>query len=881
MKPKLTTTIACAAAMLTGALWADTEKVDGYTWTYQIKNGKAEITSGIISKRAVEPAPRAAETLVIPSKLGGKPVAAIGDYAFLNCSNMSDVTIPSTVTEISISAFANCSKLRSVKLPDNLVHIYGGAFSGCSALQCVEFGKKMAYIDYKAFENCSRLVAAIFRGNAPTAVSESSFSGVSPACCVYTTKASKGWPEGTPAMWYGLEVLRADYVVTVNVKAAGAADDNAWQGTVSGGGSFAVGKKATLKATPGAGSAFGGWVDNKSGEFLSYSTSYSYTVTGAETDFRALFVSTGFDQMKFEIDQKDIVADADGTVYEVVGVTSPSEPKITFKNLPAGVKFNAAKRVLEGTATKPGIYEVKISATNKSDKNGYASTFLFTVPNLVDPEIKIADHYGEPDNGLIPGAYIIYTIDGAAGCKVTGLPPGLKWTDKAITDKTYGAIPAHSVYGAVTKAYPTAWTAYFTKTVGKVKHTATATFYVDSFRLLNVSADGFGQVKGGGGYPAFAMASLGAKADPGYVFSGWYELDGANQELLSRSAAYKYEVGLSLESTVYGKFITVEEDAKNVSATIITPDLGYALTTDYTYNIKIPCGVLVMWSLKVDALSETKVRFARLPTGLKFTDKEVYDKTIGETIPANTIYGYPTKPQAIPYPVRLTVVTAGKTTKEYNINVDVKERDSWATGTFSGGSSGGQASITIADAGKISGKWIDLGGSTFTLSAGGFSEYDEDAKKYTFSLAVKGSDVPIPARLTQSGVIEFLNGSKADLYPQIAWKTDDPWKTIGPKLAKSAGLTFTEKYGDDQYVFTLKFAADGSVKATCAYTGADGVKASASGSSLFTPTNYPYPDDGPFDGLIHLCLPRKGKFPGWAKRLSVTWTGTGFVFTGS
>ena len=880
MKTKLTTTIACEAAMLTGALWADTEKTGGYTWYYTIENGKAVITRGVISTRAVEPAPRAAETLVIPSKLGGKPVAAIGDYAFLNCSAMSDVTIPSTVTEISISAFANCSKLRSVKLPDNLVHIYGGAFSGCSALQCVEFGKKMAYIDYKAFENCSRLVAAIFRGNAPTSVSESSFSGVSPACCVYTTKASKGWPEGTPAMWYGLEVLRADYVVTVNVKVAGAADDNAWQGTVSGGGSFAVGKKATLKATPGAGSAFGGWVDNKSGEFLSYSTSYSYTVTGAETDFRALFVSTGFDQMKFEIDQEDIVADADGTVYEVVGVTSPSEPKITFKNLPAGVKFNAAKRVLEGKATKPGIYEVKISATNKSDKNGYASTFLFTVPNLVDPEIKIADHYGEPDNGLIPGAYIIYTIDGAAGCKVTGLPPGLKWTDKAITDKTYGAIPAHSVYGAVTKAYPTAWTAYFTKTVGKVKHTATATFYVDSFRLLNVSADGFGQVKGGGGYPAFAMASLGAKADPGYVFSGWYELNGANQELLSRSAAYKYEVGLSLESTVYGRFITVEEDAANVSATILTPDVGYALSEDYVDNIEVMCGVLVKWTLKINALSETKVRFARLPSGLKFTDKEVYDKTIGEIIPANTIYGYPTKPQAIPYPVKLMVVTAGKTTKEYNINVDVKERDSWATGTFSGGSDGaGQASITIANAGKISGKWIDIGGSTFTLSAGGFSEYDEDAKKYTFSLAVQGSDVPIPAQLTQSGVIEFLNASKAEVRPQIGWKKDEPWKTIGPKLAKSQGISSIVADEDTgTFVYAMKFAADGSVKVTCNYTSPAGVKASASGSSLFTPTDSPGSVDGSFGGLVYICLPRKGKFPGWAKCFHITWTGSDFTF---
>ena len=49
--------------------------------------------------------------VTIPATIGGLPVVAIGDYAFLGCTGLTSVTIPSSVTSIWGYAFYGCSGL--------------------------------------------------------------------------------------------------------------------------------------------------------------------------------------------------------------------------------------------------------------------------------------------------------------------------------------------------------------------------------------------------------------------------------------------------------------------------------------------------------------------------------------------------------------------------------------------------------------------------------------------------------------------------------------------------------------------------------------------------------------------------------------------------
>ena len=65
--------------------------------------------------------------LVIPSD-----ITEIKSYAFYNCSSLTSVTIPDSVTSIGGYAFFGCSSLTSVTIPDSVTTIGGSAFNGCT-----------------------------------------------------------------------------------------------------------------------------------------------------------------------------------------------------------------------------------------------------------------------------------------------------------------------------------------------------------------------------------------------------------------------------------------------------------------------------------------------------------------------------------------------------------------------------------------------------------------------------------------------------------------------------------------------------------------------------------------------------------------------------
>lgn len=67
-------------------------------------------------------------------------VAYIGEYAFMNCKNLTDVRLPDGVTEISSYAFAHCIGLKSIFIPDSVTMIDRAAFVACSVLERVYYG---------------------------------------------------------------------------------------------------------------------------------------------------------------------------------------------------------------------------------------------------------------------------------------------------------------------------------------------------------------------------------------------------------------------------------------------------------------------------------------------------------------------------------------------------------------------------------------------------------------------------------------------------------------------------------------------------------------------------------------------------------------------
>ena len=138
MVQKLMLIVSVATLSAALPLAADTETVDGIKWTYTVANGVASIGGGVMSSTAVPT--YTPGTIAIPSELSGCPVTSIGNFAFLNCHNITSVAIPESVTNIGGAAFSYCSSLTSVTIPDNVANIDESAFSRCSGLTNVVIG---------------------------------------------------------------------------------------------------------------------------------------------------------------------------------------------------------------------------------------------------------------------------------------------------------------------------------------------------------------------------------------------------------------------------------------------------------------------------------------------------------------------------------------------------------------------------------------------------------------------------------------------------------------------------------------------------------------------------------------------------------------------
>ncbi len=120
---------------------------EGY-YTYTAYLGNATITGYSGPGGPVE----------IPESLGGYPVVAIGDSAFLG-SSLTSVTIPSSVTSIGGHAFSACLYLNSVTMPNSLTSIGEHAFAGCILLNSMNIPSSVISIGYLSFGSCTSLTA--------------------------------------------------------------------------------------------------------------------------------------------------------------------------------------------------------------------------------------------------------------------------------------------------------------------------------------------------------------------------------------------------------------------------------------------------------------------------------------------------------------------------------------------------------------------------------------------------------------------------------------------------------------------------------------------------------------------------------------------------
>lgn len=104
------------------------------------------------------------EKVYVPSKIKGKTVISIGDYAFWHCTTLKNVVFPKTIKDIGDFAFEGCSEL--IRIENMKVTSIGDcAFRRCEKLTDITISASVTNIGNDAFNQCNGLKRIVVEKN--------------------------------------------------------------------------------------------------------------------------------------------------------------------------------------------------------------------------------------------------------------------------------------------------------------------------------------------------------------------------------------------------------------------------------------------------------------------------------------------------------------------------------------------------------------------------------------------------------------------------------------------------------------------------------------------------------------------------------------------
>ena len=102
-------------------------------------------------------------------------IQGIGNYGFKNCTKLTSISVPATLTTIGTNVFEGCTSLETITLNSNLTTLPAYMFSGCTKIATIDLSNVITISDY-AFSGCTSLSSITF-SNSLTTIGKNAFEG--------------------------------------------------------------------------------------------------------------------------------------------------------------------------------------------------------------------------------------------------------------------------------------------------------------------------------------------------------------------------------------------------------------------------------------------------------------------------------------------------------------------------------------------------------------------------------------------------------------------------------------------------------------------------------------------------------------------------------
>ena len=98
-------------------------------------------------------------SITIPSS-----VTSLGYWCFSYCSGLTSITIPSSVASLGYSCFSYCSGLTSITIPSSVTSLGEDCFKDCSGLTSITIPSSVTSLGGDCFLGCLKLESVYFKG---------------------------------------------------------------------------------------------------------------------------------------------------------------------------------------------------------------------------------------------------------------------------------------------------------------------------------------------------------------------------------------------------------------------------------------------------------------------------------------------------------------------------------------------------------------------------------------------------------------------------------------------------------------------------------------------------------------------------------------------